>query len=284
MNKSAATLVAVVAVVLAVVLAGVPAAEASVPGIGDRLLRVFGPFYKNPLTSSDAVKSGWHQYNSTCDPTFGYCYAKARNGPSHSKPFVVCYTAAGQLSAFGVYAFDQEAGAPLVPALWQPEMTSDGAAVRSIISTRNVSSVCTQQRFDAPIGDRLSINGNFEVPVTQSAAEDAGWLPGNCIPRMGTHHSYNLNPSDPFAVESMVPVIPMYNPADGKVAAVLFEWPYPQKNGLTGPWEGPFGNNLFCANWCKDSGCSFGDDVMSSMHWLFGDPSSVKCAGAKCII
>mmetsp|Transcript_13229 Transcript_13229/g.39980 ORF Transcript_13229/g.39980 Transcript_13229/m.39980 type:complete len:291 (+) Transcript_13229:159-1031(+) len=254
-------------------------------GIGDRLIRTFGPFYKQPLVKSDAEHQGWHQFGGAdvCDENnYGFCYSKSKNGPTPAQPMVLCYTEASQISAYGVYAFG-EPPAALVPKFWEP--VSPGV-YRTMMSLRNQSRTCSYQRDSAILGTRLSINQNFEIPLTQDAAEDAGWLMGNCIPKMGIHYSYNLSPAGThsFELDTMVPAMPMYNPANGRVAAVLYLWPAAQNNGITGPWEGPFSNGLFCANWCKDSGCSFGDATISSMHWLYGDYAHVSCkANATCV-
>jgi hypothetical protein len=382
-------------------------------GIGDRLIRTFGPFYKQPLVRSDAQHQGWHQMGGdACDVQYGYCYSKSKGvhffggisqsalldtclfaccvflvvvvlsvfccvwmvcctlftacgswccvldssrvlpkvccllfvycpllqtpspfplcmcvcvgvgvtlcvciclyvcvcdlmcvylficvciclymcvcvfagGPTQAKPMVLCYTQAGQISAYGVYAFG-EAPAPLVPKFWEP--VSSGV-YRTMMSLRNQSASCSStSESSAPLGTRLSINQHFDIPLTQAEADRAGWLMGNCIPKMGIHYSYNIAPgaSHSFALDTMLPTMPMYNPATGRVAAVLYLWDAPQQNGLIGPWEGPFDNNLFCLNWCKNSGCAFDGDTISSMHWLFGDYAHVSCkANATCVI
>jgi hypothetical protein len=167
------------------------------------------------------------------------------------------------------------------------------------------------------LGDRLMINQEFNIPLTMGDAEKAGWVMGNCINKMGIHHAYDLNQpgGQTWNVSSLVPVQPMYNVETEAISAVLFWMPDLQNIEPLGDWEGrlrtqkdttnscffflllpnsylllsfspsegPFVVDLFCKNWCANSGCTFSDvTVFTTMHWMFTDPDLNSCTGAPC--
>ncbi len=155
------------------------------------------------------------------------------------------------------------------------------------VMTRNTSMMCSDNiDYDNPVlGDQLSINNQFSIPLTMSDAESNGWVMGNCISKMGIHHAYDLlQPGgQTWNSSSLVPVLPMYSPETGGVNAVLFAFPHLEMIEIFGEWEGPFTPGLFCKNWCANSGCMWPDvTVWTTMHWMFHDPSLNNCNGAKC--
>lgn len=178
------------------------------------------------------------------------------------------------------------------------------------IRTRDAKVMCSGEKTPDMLGDRLEINGFFNIPLNTSDAVKQGWFPGNCINKMGIHYSYDLAApgSISWNASTLLPVQPMYDAKRATINAVLFNiphWEYvrirsslhthqsvkidplsylqPIQTEPIGEFEGPFPNNLFCWNWCANTGCNFpGVDLWSTMHWLLVDPTTVSCEGAPC--
>jgi len=164
---------------------------------------------------------------------------------------------------------------------------SDDQAYDLILQTRDPSFVCSGDTDDNLLGDRLSINGIMDIPLDMSDAQLAGWVEGDCIPKMGIHHAYDLAypGSQSWNKDTLVPVLPMFDPTSGKITAVLLASSDAQRIEPFGDWEGPFPNFLFCKNWCANTGCTFpGVMLWTTMHWFFGDPALNQCTGAKCVV
>jgi len=253
-----------------------------VNGIGDRLDRTFLLFSSQPLTASAAAAAGWEQ-DGGCNSQFGIRYT-AKGGPTTSKPELLYFTSAGQLSGFGLRNWN-EPPENLVPHFWVP--VPGEKAHEILISTRNTSIMCSghYDSRNGALGDRLWINQRFHIPDTARLAKSAGWVPGNCINQMGTHYAYDLNKPgyQTWNVSSLVPVMPMYNVATERISAVLFWSPHLERYEVLGPWEGPFIPTLFCGNWCAHTGCHFpGVHVFSTLHWMLTNPSQNNCHGAPC--
>jgi len=136
------------------------------------------------------------------------------------------------------------------------------------------------------LGDQVSINNQFTIPLTSDEATKAGWVMGDCIPDMGIHYAYDLNEpgSQTWNTSSLVPALPMYNPENGYINAVLVSIPDLQVYEPFGEWEGPFLPSMFCGNWCSQSGCDFSSQatVFSTLHLFFRDPHLNDCTGAPC--
>jgi len=253
------------------------------PAIGDRLLRTFGVFKQQPLTVDDATSQGWAAFTD-CNQ-FGIGYAKG-SGPTRGDSAILYFTSGGQLSGFGSRMW----GSPpesLVPDYWIPVEDADDNSYDLIIQTRDPSMVCSGATDSNLLGDRISVNGVLDIPLDMSDAQSAGWVEGNCIPKMGIHHAYDLNTpgQNSWNASSLVPVLPMFNPATGAISAVLLASSQAQHFEPVGDWEGPFINMLMCKNWCANTGCTFpGVALWTTMHWLFEDPSLNQCTGAKCIV
>jgi len=218
----------------------------------------------------------------------GIAYAQSddNSGPSSSAPITLYYTSAGQLSGYGVRVYGQPP-ASLVPNFWVPATDDDDAYDINVIF-RNSSIICSGQFDDQNpvLGDQVSINNQFNIPLNSTDAKNAGWVMGNCIPEMGIHYAYDLNApgSQTWNVSSLVPTLPMYNPEDGYINAVLVSIPNAQLYEPLGEWEGPFLPSIFCGNWCRLSGCDFSGEanVFSTLHLMFRDPSLNDCDGAPC--
>jgi hypothetical protein len=254
---------------------------------GDRLLRTFGVFKQQPLTSDDAQNAGWTMFTDGCTQ-FGYGYAKGADGsgPTKSDSAILYFTAGGQLSGFGSRVFGN-APDNLVDQGYFMETDSADQAFDLVISTRDPSIMCSGDTDGNTLGDRLSINGKMDIPLAMSDAQLAGWVEGNCIPKMGIHHAFDTAypGSQSWNKDTLVPVLPMYDPATGHINAVLLASSDAQRVEPFGDWEGPFPNMLMCKNWCANTGCTFpGVLFWTTMHWLFGDPAQNQCAGAKCVI
>jgi len=254
---------------------------------GDRLLRSFLVFKNQPLTVDDAQNQGFTEFTNGCTQ-FGHGYAKGTDGsgPTHGDSSILYFTEGGQLAGFGSRMWGSAPQALIDQGYWM--MTDqDDESYDLILQTRDPSMICSGATDSNQLGDRLVINGQMEIPLAMPAAQSAGWVEGNCIPKMGIHHAYDLNfpGSQSWNASSLVPVLPMYSPQSGKITAVLLASSDAQRIEPFGDWEGPFINMLFCKNWCANTGCTFpGVGLWTTMHWLFEDPKLNVCDGAMCTI
>jgi hypothetical protein len=252
---------------------------------GDRLLRTFGVFKNQPLTSDDAEDQGFTAF-TPCGP-FGIGYSKGdSDGPTKGDSVILYYTSGGQLSGFGTRIWG-DAPDSLVPDYWSPVdgLDTDENVYDLIVATRDPSMMCSDDTDDLALGDRLSINGIMDIPLVMDDAQDAGWVEGNCITKMGIHHAFDLNApgQQTWNASSLVPVMPMYHPQTRAVTAGLLASTDAPRIEPFGDWDGPFLNLLFCKNWCANTGCTFpGVSIWTTMHWLFEDPKLNQCAGARC--
>jgi len=255
---------------------------------GDRLLRSFLVFKQQPLTSDDAQDQGFTEFTDGCTQ-FGYGYAKGTDGsgPTKSDSAILYFTAGGQLAGFGSRMWGDAPQSLIDQGYWMTT-DSDEQSYDLILTTRDPNMICSGATDGNVLGDRLVINGVMEIPLAMPDAQMAGWVEGNCIPKMGIHHAFDLNypSSQSWNASSLVPVMPMYNPQTGAITAVLLASTDAQRiEPLFGDWEGPFPNALFCKNWCANTGCTFpGVMLWTTMHWLFEDPKLNVCDGAKCVI
>jgi len=252
---------------------------------GDRLLRSFLIFKNQPLTVDDAENQGFTEFTNGCTQ-FGHGYSKGY-GPTKSDSAIVYFTEGGQLAGFGSRMWGDAPAALIEQGYWMETDAADGS-YDLVLQTRDASMICSGATDSNVLGDRLWINGIMEIPLAMSTAQAAGWVEGNCIPKMGIHHAFDLNYpfSQSWNASSLVPVMPMYSPQTGAITAVLLASTDAQRiEPLFGDWEGPFINMLFCKNWCANTGCTFpGVSLWTTMHWLFEDPKDNVCDGAKCVI
>jgi hypothetical protein len=265
----------------------------SAQDIGDRLLRTYFVFAANPLTTTDAINAGWGNFStayadaSECDPVVGFIYALGDSGaPTKGNQVILSYTAAGQLNGWGIRMWGNPSSQLINGSFWRDTGAGDGS-YDIILTTRDPSLVCSGESGAELIGDRLSIWDIFSIPLDAPSAVDAGWVPGDCIGKMGVHHAYDLNApgSQTWNWLSLVPIQPMYGVTSQKLTAVLVNMPDLQVVEPFGDCEGPFPNFLFCKNWCANTGCTFsGVTVWSTIHFFLGDPNLVTCAGAPCSV
>jgi len=261
---------------------GTPAASTD---LGDRLLRTFLIFKQQPLTVADAKAQGFVMFTTGCT-RFGMGYASSAGGPTKGNSAILYYTQGGQLAGFGSRMWGNAPAALVGEGYWMDTNVGDDS-YDIIVQTRDPTMICSGATDNNKLGDRLVINGQMTIPVTSSAAQSVGWVEGNCIPKMGIHHAFDLNTphSQSWNSSSLVPILPMYSPQTGRVTAVLIASPDAQRIEPLGDWEGPFTNSLFCKNWCANTGCTFsGATFWTTMHWLFEDPASNVCTGAKCTL
>jgi len=256
---------------------------ASATDVGTELLRTFILFVDQPLNTSQAEYNGWTQFGS-CDDQFGNAYSLGGSyGPTPDNSPILYFDGDGQVAGFGERIFGEPPLA-LISRFFRPVEGQNNTYDISVMF-RSGSLCSSGDGSSYVLGNQLSINNNFPIELTASDAANAGWLMGDCIPKMGTHYSYDLNApgSSTWNVSSLVPVMPMYNVDTGFVSALLFWMPGLQNIEPLGDWEGPFIPTLFCGNWCSDSGCSWdGVIVFTTMHWFFSDPSQNDCTNAKC--
>jgi len=249
------------------------------------LLRSFFVFKNQPLTVDDAQDQGFAEFTDGCT-MFGHGYAKGEGGPTAGDSAILYFTEGGQLAGFGSRMWGSAPQALIDQGYWMPTDTDD-ESYDLILSTRDPNMICSGDTDNNLLGDRLVINGIMEIPLSMPAAQVAGWVEGNCIPKMGIHHAFDLNfpNSQSWNASSLVPVLPMYSAQTGAVTAVLLAATDAQRIEPFGDWEGPFINMLFCKNWCANTGCTFpGVGLWTTMHWLFEDPKTNTCDGAMCQI
>jgi len=247
-----------------------------------------------PLTISDAFDDGWDLYsyydNAVCAPALGVVLTLNGEAPSKTDPtFLLFNHPAGQISGFGVRAWGISPGPMLSPAFWKPVDGQDGAYDLFVLFRNHLCT--TGNTSSSVLGDFVSINGNFTIPLWLSQAASMGFYPGNCIKKMGSHQWYDLaSPgSMTWDANTMLPILPMYlnsGPQAGFLHAILIATPRLQWVEPIGDYEGPFPSFLFCKNACaKDqSACSdfTNAGIWSTMHWEFSDPSLATCENAPC--
>jgi len=263
--------------------------RATATDIGDRLLRTFFIFANQPLDYATAISQGWANVtDGSCDPNFGIAVANGDGtNPTAGSSVLLYFTAAGQIAGFGTRLFGQPPQNLIDSGYWRPASDGSGNYDVSII-TRDPSLMCSGATGAETLGDRLVIsNSQQQIPLDMADAETAGWAQGNCIPKMGIHHAYDLAMpgNNTWNSNTLVPVLPMFNSQTGAISAVLFTAPILQHVEPFGDYEGPFPAFLMCKNWCASSGCQWpGVTVWVTMHFFFTDPSLNTCQGAACVI
>lgn len=253
--------------------------------LGDQLFRTFGVFKPLPMNASAAVAEGWHRQGG-CGK-YGVAYTTGASGATKDSSVTVYYTQGGAFAGFQNTVWG-EYPSSLIGAWWVP--TGADGQYTLTVSTRDLSTVCTSASHAYGIGDRVLLNGHFDVPLNASEAARTGWVRGDCIPGMGVHWSKDLtrNGSMSWEAANLLPIMPMYDPnpgSGGKINAVLFASLDLQRVEVFGDWEGPFINSLMCLNWCKNTGCTFaGTHGWTTMHFLFENHQENTCDGAHCVI
>jgi hypothetical protein len=96
------------------------------------------------------------------------------------------------------------------------------------IRTRDAKLMCSGVKSPDVLGDRLQINSFFNIALNASQALSQGWVPGNCIGKMGTHYAFDLAAPgrNTFNASTLVPVLPMYDAQRHTVNAILFNVPH----------------------------------------------------------
>jgi len=245
--------------------------------IGDRLVRTAILYSSVPLTVSDAVDQGWTNFTG-CDPNLGIAYTNTGgSAPSKGNPIVVYYTGGGQITGVGLEHFS--APRPGMEKFFLPN--ADGN-YRLTVSFRPAGDLCSSQMYDEVIGTQLNVdqgNGDYQVPLNESAATTQQWTKGGCIGGMGTHWSLDLDtaPDMSWQASNLFPVVAMYNEqAGGSVSAFFITTPVLQRPEPLGPWEGPIPSSLMCLNWCS-SACSFDVNFWNTLHFYLDDHNLNTC-------
>jgi len=220
----------------------------------------------------------------------------SKDGVTKKSPFVLYFNnISGVLNGFTLRTWHSTNSALPIAKYWQAPLFAvsgckPGQCADITVILRDPSKLCVPLTNPSPVGDSVTVlsnNGRGQsIALTSKSAQGAGWTEGNCINKMGIHHSLDVNnPGKPryFNVSSLFPVLPMYSPKDGTINAVLIHIPEITTVFPFGPWEGPFPSLLFCKNWCGDGGCHFGlTKVFSTLHFYFKDPATLSCDGARC--
>jgi len=250
----------------------------------NQLYRTYGAFESMPLNVSVAIAAGWAPISNQCNPLFGIAYASSSSGPGEWSEAFLYFTSAGQLSGFGARVWDTDVPQYLIPNFWVPVQGKANVYDIAVIF-RSSNITCSGQTSPYIMGDRILVNGMFNIPLTSVAAKSAGWVEGACIPWMGTHWAYDLSTKGSpmtWNASTLMPIMPMYGPEDTQIKAVLIASTTVQYTEPLGDFEGPIPNFIMCGNWC-DSNCHFtGTSWWSIMHWFFTDYVNVGCTGASC--
>jgi WAS/WASL-interacting protein len=194
------------------------------------------------------------------------------------------YTAGKQLSAFAVRVWNKPQPS-YIGKYWTAN--ADGTFDMIVSLRSDTSNICNSNfQYAEPLGDAVS-NGGISIPVTEPAAQQAGWTRGACIKGMGTHYSLDVrrrNGTMSWAVDDFYPIMPMFHPKTKAINGVLIASTNVNLLFPFGIWEGPFPGSIFCMNWCKNTGCSFypGTGMWSTVHWMFNDTKYNSCDGAIC--
>jgi hypothetical protein len=259
--------------------------------LGDRLLRTFLVFKQIPLTLSSARAAGFSNYdyygnrNTSCHDLTGIVVTNGGGAPGRTDQHMLVYNINGQLSGFGVRAWGLDSSYPF---WWQAP--TDRLARDLFLTFR--SGLCnTQANSSLVLGDSLTVNSKFSIPLTRAAAIANGFVRGNCIGKMGSHFWYDIKTPGTMTWDAtnLLPVLPMYlddGPNAGHIQAVLIASPRFQWTEPVGMYEGPFTNGIFCKNSCKadQAACSNfkNSGPWATMHWEFNDPAQATCVNAPC--
>jgi hypothetical protein len=156
--------------------------------------------------------------------------------------------------------------------------------------------MCSAKGGIESVGDRVVINQDtirVGLPLTAQSARDGKWTPGSCMAKMGQHHFFDLQtaPLQSWNESSLLPIVPMYYPADstGTLRAFFFTSPVSQPGSsithiLTGDadWESPALNEgNMCQNWCDDA-CNWTTPAWGTLHiFLNSEYETLTCPGAS---
>ncbi len=273
-------------------------------GLGDGLWRTFAHQTALPLTAAAATADNWVAVTS-CNPNLGILYAQDKEGPSEKHPLGLYFNAAGQLSGVQttVFGTDKKAGPAAQQNLvdlgyWKPTANAN-ETWHMDVSFRAPASMCATTGDTFLTGDRVVINQDTikqSIPLTAQQARDELWTAGSCMASMGQHHFYDLKaaPAQSYARDQLLPLVPMYYPADstGTLNAFFFTTPVAQPGSsnwylLTGAadWESPdLNSKMMCMNYCDDENCEF-DNHWATMHiYLDSVWESLTCPGGSGVI
>jgi len=251
----------------------------------DQLYRTYFAFAPVPLNTTSAKNSGWSSFTN-CNPNFGIAYSSVPGGPTETSPGFLYFTSAGQIAGFGARVWTSFLAGyipkGLIPDFFVPVPGKSNAYDISIIF-RSSDYMCSGQKSNYVLGDRVYVNNKYVIPLTSDDATTAGWMAGACISEMGTHYSLDLTGKMTWNASNLLPVMPMYGVHDKNIKAVLIASTTWQYTYPIGEYEGPIDNFIMCGNWCDNSGCTFpGVDLWSIFHWFFTDYTEVNCSGATC--
>eukprot|EP01128_Nolandella_sp_AFSM9_P004710 TRINITY_DN2157_c0_g1_i1.p1 TRINITY_DN2157_c0_g1~~TRINITY_DN2157_c0_g1_i1.p1 ORF type:complete len:284 (-),score=57.95 TRINITY_DN2157_c0_g1_i1:49-900(-) len=253
--------------------------------VGFQLLHNFLDMEPMPLSRTSASQSGWKQLTRSCNPNTGYLMTKD-NGFTKTNAYGLYFNEAGQIVGFATATWKKPASG--VSDYWNPSTSSKGERIWLLnVMFRSKDQRCSSATSALPLGEQVSITltkgGEFMIPLNRSVATNEGWVEGNCIKKMGIHYSFDIgNPGKVTNnVQTLLPLLPMYSSTTNQITAILVNSHAIERVYPLGAWEGPFPFNLFCKNWCADSGCKL-PGTWSTMHWLFRNPADQKCTSARC--
>lgn len=84
-----------------------------------------------------------------------------------------------QLSGFGVRAWELTNDHVLYPKFWWPAPGTQGVANDIFLTFRD--NLCTSVSSSAPLGNKLTVAGVFDIPLMRNDAVAKGFVQGNCI-------------------------------------------------------------------------------------------------------
>jgi len=253
--------------------------------IADRLWRTFLVFSPVPLTVNEATANGWVNYITNCNTNLGIAYAQSSGGPTKTEPITAFYTAAGQIAGVGVTIWTDPPSQ--LSDYWAP-LKGSPSGYTVTVSFRDASSgiMCNGQNDSSlAFGDRAIIGQgslDFTVPTVRDDAITAQFTRGGCITWMGRHFGYDLqaHPQMSWLTQNLIPIMPMYNEATGKISAFLVNVPNWQDTEPVGEWEGPFTNSLWCKNYCNTNCTTYNAKTWSTIHFMLTDPYNNLCSSS----
>jgi len=199
---------------------------------------------------------------------------------------ILHFTPGEQISGVGLWITNQPSSYLLEKGWWTP--FNKGWMLT--VMFRGPAEICSGSQSVAPLGYFPNIVSSqqaaLSIPLNMSAAEEEGWVRGNCNPEMGIHYALDLvSPGQlTWNASTLMPVFSVYDYGTGSLADIVFFFPQSLDSfAPVGEWEGPINVTTFCdINFC--AGCHFpGVSVFSAMHWYFVDYNPLSCpAGSTC--
>jgi hypothetical protein len=232
-----------------------------------------------PLTTSDALSSGWVLGRSNCVTRMGYEYFYEDSAPTKHSPLSIWYTASGNISGLSVYVFGENSAPQYLrdEGYWRVASHLNSSSSMFFISVGFRSGlVCSTSFIPSDlVGDSITINPDtalsLTIPLNEENIYCNSGIQGSAMKCFGTHYYSHLDHNDMWNSSKLVPIGSMY--WKGQLTTIMFMSPVPQPGVLSltdNFWDRPaLIPTSMCYNWC-DSNCTWpGVDGWSTMHVFF---------------